>query len=280
MIGFVRFRFPQPWNVIFQAVFALLVLFAGFGQPLRAQLVVKLEPQTISEFERYAQGVESKLAERWQGKKNFLYIQDDPAELQKVLAGDLFIKQLSAGQPTEVTDGLIHDWLGTVYIPHTTMERVMSVMRDFNNHKNIYPEVADSRTIRQNGNDVTGFWRLQRKGMVPVILNVEQDAHYQQISPGKWICRAYAKQISEVDTNLFTWGRKFPVGKGHGYLWRLYAYWSLEEFNGGILAESRTLSLSRDIPPGLAWAVGPYVQKMPQESLSSTLKETKKAVSQ
>ena len=137
--------------------------------------------------------------------------------------------------------------------------------------------MADSRTIRRNGNDLTGYWRLERKGMVPVILNVQQDAHYEQIAPGKWICRAYARNITEIDGSLFTRGRKFPVGKGHGYLWRLYAYWSLEPYNDGVLAECRTLSLSRDIPPGLNWAVGPYVQQMPQESLTSTLRQTKKA---
>ncbi len=246
------------------------------AQSLRAQLVINLEPQTVSQFDGYARKVESELEERWKGKKNFLSIEDDKAEKQRVLAGNLVIKQLPNGNPTEVTDGLIHDWLGIVFIPNTTMERVMEVLQNFDNHKKIYPEVADSRTIRRNGNDITGYWRLERKGMVPVVLNVEQEAHYEQIAPGKWICRAYARNITEVESGLFSRGRKFPVGKGHGYLWRLYAYWSLESSNGGVLGECRTLSLSRNIPDGLNWAVGPYVQKMPQESLTSTLKGTRR----
>jgi hypothetical protein len=176
---------------------------------------------------------------------------------------------------------LIHDWTGSVYIQHTGVLQVMAILRDFDRHKKIYPEVADSRTIRQNGSETTGYWRLQqRRGLVPVILNVEQTAHYRQLQPGKWICKAYAKDITEIDTGLFTRGRKFPPGEGHGYLWRLYAYWTLEEYAGGVLAECRTLSLSRDIPQGLTWAVGPYVQKMPQESLTSTLRQTEIAVGQ
>jgi len=71
----------------------------------------------------------------------------------------------------------------------------------------------------------------------------------------------------------------FPEGEGHGFLWRMYAYWSIEAVNGGVLAESRTLSLSRSIPQGMAWAVGHYVQEAPQESLTSTLKQTKEAIS-
>jgi hypothetical protein len=249
------------------------------GLPLRGQLVVKLQPQTVSEFERYAQAVEAQLNERWQGKKNFLALDDDPASKQKVLAGEFFIRELPNGNPVEVKNGLIHDWIGAVYIPHTSMERVLEVLRDFDHHKKIYPEISESRTIRRNGNDVTGYWRLQRKGIVPVVLDVEQDAHYQQVSPGKWICRAYARNIREIEANLFMRGRKFPPGEGHGYMWRLYAYWSLESFQGGVLGECRTLSLSRDIPEALAWAVSSYVQKTPYESLLSTLRETRKAAS-
>ena len=242
--------------------------------------MVKLQPQTLSEFQRYAQSVEAQIDERWQGKKNFLAIEDYPAKLQEVLAGEFSIQELPNGSPVEVKDGLIHDWIGAVYIPHTSMERVLEVLRDFDSHKKIYPEVADSRTIRRNGNDVTGYWRLQRKGLVPVILNVEQDAHYQQVSPGKWTCRAYARNITEVDATLFKRGHQYPPGEGHGYLWRLYAYWSLESYRDGVLGECRTLSLSRDIPEGLAWAVGPYVQKTPYESLLSTLQGTRKAAKQ
>lgn len=253
-------------------------LCAALAQPVAAQLVIKLQPQTVAEFEHYAAAVESQLNERWQGKKNFLFIEDAASDKQKVLSDDLFIREMPEDHPIEIKEGLIHDWLGAVYIPHVDINRVIEILRNFDNHKKIYPEVADSRTIHREGNDVTGYWRLQqRKGLVPIVLKVQQDAHYQQVAPGKWICRAYARNITEVDTGLFSRGHEFPPGEGHGYLWRLYAYWSLESFNGGVLAECRTLSLSRSIPEGLAWAVGPYVQKMPQESLTSTLKETRKA---
>ena len=243
--------------------------------PLEAQLVVKLSPETVGAFEQYAAKVEAVLKARWEGKEPFLYIEDEEATKARVLAGKLFIKQMANGQPITIQDGLIHDWLGATYMPNTRMERVLHVLEDFDNHKNIYPEVADSKLIRHAGNHFTGYWRLQQKGLVPVILDVEQDAHFEQLSPSKWKCKAYAREITELDTGLFTRGRRFPIGEGHGYLWRLYAYWSLEEFQGGVLAECRTLSLSRGIPPSLAWAVGPYIQKMPENSITSTLVRTR-----
>ena len=257
---------------------AALLLGMAAAHSAAAQMVVKLKPETVAEFDRYVQSVESQLQERWQGKKPFLSLEDDAGEKQKVLAGELYIKELPSGNPVAVTDGLIHDWVGAVFIPHASLGKVLAVLRDFDEHKKIYPEITDSRTVRRDGDNITGYWRLERKGLAPVKLDVEQQAHYQQMSPTRWICKAYARKINEIDMGLFTRGRRYPVGEGHGYMWRLYAYWSLESADQGVLAECRTLSLSRDIPQGVAWAVGPYVQKLPQESLTSTLEGTRKAV--
>ena len=52
-------------------------------------------------------------------------------------------------------------------------------------------------------------------------------------------------------------------------------YWSLETANGGVLAECRTLSLSRDIPNAVAWIMKPFVQSLPRESLTSILQQTR-----
>lgn len=245
---------------------------------LQAQLVVKLSPQTIAEFERYANKVESQLNERWSGSKNFLVLDDNPEEKKKVLAGELFIKSMSGDHPVAVTSGLIHDWLGAVFIPHVTPEHVVSILDDFNRHKDIYPEITQSKTLERNGSTVTGYWRLEQKsGIVPIILNVTEEATYKPVSQEKWKGLTYAKKIIETDTGLFSRGKKFPLGEGHGYLWRLYGYWSLQAAQGGTIAECRTLSLSRDIPQGLNWAVAPYVEKQPRTSLASLLTNTRKA---
>ena len=259
---------------------APLVSVLVLAQPSFAQMVVKLSPETVAEFERYANGVEGEVGQRWQGKMNFTSIEDSPADKEKVMGGEFLVRPSGPGGNTQsVTDGLIHDWVGSVFIPGANAESVIAVLRDFNKHKKIYPEIADSKTIRSNGAETVGYWRVQqRKGLVPVVLDVEQDAHYKKLAPGKWNCRAYARKITEIDKTPFSRGRPFPEGEGHGYMWKMYAYWSIEEVNGGVLAECRMLSLSRSIPQAVAWAVGPYVQKAPQESLSSTLKQTREAV--
>ena len=46
----------------------------------------------------------------------------------------------------------------------------------------------------------------------------------------------------------------------------------------GSRAECRAISLTRDVPLGLGWAIEPIIQKLPKESLINTLEATRQAL--
>ena len=48
-------------------------------------------------------------------------------------------------------------------------------------------------------------------------------------------------------------------------------YWRFEEKDGGTYIECQAISLTRDVPTGLGWMVGPFVTSVPKESLTFTL---------
>jgi hypothetical protein len=54
-------------------------------------------------------------------------------------------------------------------------------------------------------------------------------------------------------------------------MWRLNTYWRVFERDGGTYVQCESISLSRDIPFGLGWIVGPFVTDVPKESLQFTL---------
>jgi hypothetical protein len=64
----------------------------------------------------------------------------------------------------------------------------------------------------------------------------------------------------------------------HGFLWRQNTYWSCEERDGGLYMQIESVSLSRGIPTGLGWAVKPFVESVPRESLEFTLRSTSNAL--
>jgi len=246
--------------------------------PASAQIKVTLQPRTAEAFERYAKSVEQELAERWSGKREFLAIDESPDNLAKVMHGDVYIRPGASKTPISIQNGLIHDWAGTIFMPNTTVQKVLQVMQDFDRHSQIYPDVIQSRLISRRGNEVVGEWRLSRKSpFVTVVLNVREQEYYNQAGVGKWICRAYGKDISEVENAGTPDQKVLPPGEGMGFLWLLYGYWTLKATGGGVLVECRTLSLSRDMPSGLAWVIKPFLQTVPRDSLSATLKDTRVA---
>jgi len=61
-------------------------------------------------------------------------------------------------------------------------------------------------------------------------------------------------------------------------MWRLNSYWAFEQANNGVLVQCEAISLTRDIPTGLAWLIGPFVNSIPRESLQFTLTATRNAM--
>jgi len=246
--------------------------------PLCSQFQTKLQPQTAVAFESYVNTVERQLARRCDGEEAFLALANSPDVQKKLLRGEIVIQAAAPPNPKELPDGLIHDWLGAVFIPGTTPERVIALLEDYDKHSQIYPEVIRSRLIKRDGDDLVGYWRVERKQQfVPAVFDVNQDTHYKQVAPGKWIGRSYAKDIREVEDAGTAREKDMPAGEGLGLLWRLYSYWSLQSAGNGVLAECRTVSLSRGIPGGMGWVIKPFVQNVPRESLASTLRNTRNA---
>ncbi|HEX4231195.1 MAG TPA: hypothetical protein VHZ07_21140 [Bryobacteraceae bacterium] len=261
----------------FLRLFFCLTVFTS-AAPLQADILCQLKPATLQSFNEYAANVESQLERRWSGHAPFLEVDGNRSERDGVMHGDFAIRSVTGDDPLSVPEGLIHDWVGTVYIPKARPSEIISVLQDFNRHKRIYPDVIDSRLLSRNGDTLEGYWRLEQKHVLTVDFDVYQKVRYEQVAPDKWVCRAYTRQISEVEHAGERDEHRFPDGEGHGYLWRLYAYWSIESEGNGALAECRTISLSRDVPAMLGFVIKPFLHQMPRDSLAATLRDTKAAV--
>src|SRR5947209_3465483 len=256
---------------------ALLICFSAASAG-SAQLKVDLDPRTVGDFKRYSRQVESELNARWTGKRSFLSVEDQPEELSKVLAGDVSVQPAVKDNPISAFKGLIHDWVGAVFIPHTSMETILEILQNFDRHHQYYPNIVRSKLIKRNGNEIEGFWRLERKDpLFPQVLDLTQVAHYQRWGADKWSCRAYTERLLDVEDAGTADEKSLPPNRGHGFLWRFDAFWSLQRWKDGVLAECRTVSLSRDVPHAFTWAVKPFIQTLPRDTLAGTLRDTRNA---
>ncbi|HET9307143.1 MAG TPA: hypothetical protein VFO46_14055 [Candidatus Sulfotelmatobacter sp.] len=240
---------------------------------------VQLNPQTLGAFDAYIRNAETEMEQTLHGGAPFLWSQQPPKRAQDVRRGKVVAQFWSGRGPLKVASGLIHDWIAAAFVPDSTIQEVFAVIQDYGNHKNIYkPEVVGSKLIRREDNDFTIYLRLVKKKIITVVLDTEHEVHYRPVDGTRWVCRSYTTRIAEVENAGSDDEQISPPDTGHGFLWRLYSYWRFEERDAGVVIECRTISLTRDVPFGLGWAIEPIIQKLPRESLINTLELTRTAL--
>jgi len=98
------------------------------------------------------------------------------------------------------------------------------------------------------------------------------------VNAGRTYSESHGTRIAQVDHAGEPDERQLPPGKGGGYLWRLDSYWRYQQSGRGVYVQCEAVSLTRDIPTGLHWLIGPFVESIPRESLAFTLESTRAAV--
>jgi hypothetical protein len=268
----IQWLFRHALSLPILGILACTMLTA-YAQPL-----AKLKPEAIEGFNRYVKATEASLQKRWDRNMPALWLYDDPGNRTRALNGEIVIERLNNNSVTPVDGGIIHDWVGAMFIPGVSMEAVLDVLQDFNRHKQIYPEVIDSRLIKRDGNTYWSYLRLKKQKILTVVLDTEYEAYYLQIEPNRWLCRSYSQKITEVSEPETKNERDLPPGEDHGFLWRLNAYWQLEKVKDGVFVECRALSLTRDVPSFVSWIINPIINDLPGDSLQGTLEASRKAV--
>ena len=239
---------------------------------------VQLKPQTVQAFDAYIRGAEAGMKQTLQGN-SFLWSDAAAERAQQVRGGQVAAQFWSGKGPAKVPDGLIHDWIGTAFVPGTTVGDALALVQDYDNHKNIYkPEVIASKLISRRENDFQIYLRLLKKKILTVVLDTDHDVQYRALDRKRWTCRSYTTRIAEVEHAGSPKENVLPADTGYGFLWRLYSYWRFQERDGGVYVECRAISLTRDVPFGLGWVIEPIIQKLPKESLINTLVATRTAL--
>lgn len=241
--------------------------------------VVQLKAETLDAFMSFIHAAETAMEATLDGSASFLWSDGNADRARRVRDGNVLAQLWSGQLPDRVPDGLIHDWIGAASIPGTTVDQTLARVQDYDNHKNIYkPDVMDSRLINHDGDDYTIFLRLLKKKIITVVLDTYHDVHYHRVRDDQWFCRSYTTGIAEVDDAGTAKEKIHPPDTGYGFLWRLYSYWRFMEEEGGVIVECRAISLTRDVPFGLGWIIEPIIKSLPRESLVSTLKATRQAL--
>ena len=264
----------------------LLASLLAFVNPVSA---ADLQPQSARAFDHYVELTEAQIDSEIARRDPFLWVESlpkdrrDAAETQ-LSKGEVVIERLETldhGKPIAVPGALIHHWVGTVFISGATLAQTVALEEDYDHQQEYFrPDVVRSKILHHEGNDFLIEMRFLKKKVITTVLETEHEVHYSVIDSTHAWSRSRTTKIQEVENAGETNERLKPEGHDDGFLWRMNTYWRFEEKNGGAYVECQSISLTRDIPTGLGWLVGPFVNSIPRESLTFTLTTTRAVVLQ
>jgi hypothetical protein len=259
------------------ASLALALVLALLVHPLHS---AELQPSTLTAWNAYRTEADSRVEERATGRLPFLWMDESPERAARVRNGEVVVAPVVAHGSEAVPHGLIHDWIGVIFIPGATLDSLWAAIHNYDNYQSMYrPVVTSSQTLActEDSQEFQMVW--QRKVLfISAAMRGHYQAHEVMLDPHRGYNVAEAVEIREIQGYGHKDERMLPPDTGNGFIWRIRSVARYEERDGGVYLELEAAALTRDIPASLAWMVNPVVNHLSINSLTTTLRQTRDAV--
>jgi hypothetical protein len=179
-----------------------------------------------------------------------------------------------------VPSGLIHHWVGAVFVPGGTIEGLKSVIQNYDGYQKIYrPAVVESKALGCAAREREFSMIWQRHVLfVNAAIQGQFWSHDVSVDDHRGYEVSGTTRIQEIEEYGRRGERLLAPDRGNGFIWRLHSVARYEERDGGVYLELEAIALTRDIPASLRWLVAPVVNRLSINSLATTLRQTRQAV--
>lgn len=242
---------------------------------------IDLQPATLKAWDEYIESVDAGMQARLDGQRKFLWTDEEPDRISRLQRGKTLVAPVVGHGTQSVPNGLIHHWIGAVFIPNATIRTLLAVVHDYDRYKDFYkPVVADSKTIACSSEDqrFSMVWQ-HRVLFINAAIAGEYRAHDVVVDPRRGYNIATTTEVREIESYGQGGEHFLAPGQGNGFIWRLQSIARYEERDGGVYLELEAIALTRDIPASLRWLVSGVVNHLSINSLATTLRQTREAVS-
>jgi hypothetical protein len=249
----------------------LLPVILFFPIPDRA--VAEPSAAALAAFNSHIGGVESRIAEQHRSQSGFLaWVNSAGQSEMRLRRGELIVEQLTPSTDADLPGAMLHDWRGTAFAPGAKAADFERLMKGFSAYpQHFSPQVVQAKVLSQKGDRFQVLMRVRQKHVITVVMDTAYDVSFGRLDAAHGYSISRSTQISEIEAPGTENERTLKPGENHGFLWRLNTYWSYEERDGGLYMQIESISLTRSIPTGLGWLIGPFVKSVPRESLEFTL---------
>ncbi len=243
----------------------------------------ELSPKTVAAFDKYVQTAEKRISREVAQPGAFLWADTPDGRKGDVAArlrrGEVVVDKLRLDGSTDVPDGLLHHWIGSVFVPGVHVRDAVALMQNYDRHSTVFqPNVVQSKTLERRGDTFKVFLRFNMKRVMSVTINSDHEAQFTNAGADRAYSAIRSTRVAEVLDAGTPTEREEPPGRGHGFMWRLNTYWRFLERDGGTYVQCESITLSRDVPFGLGWLIKPFVTEVPKDSLTFTLNKVRAAL--
>lgn len=243
---------------------------------LVGRLAAEPSAPATARYDSYIGGVERRIEQQHHTASGFALGPQDAARLRR---GELIVENLAPGNSVALRGAMLHHWRARAFVAGARAADAERVLRDVAAYPRVYaPQVERARTMAVQGDHLRTTMRVRQKHVLTVVLDTDYDVAFGKLDAAHgWSC-SRSTRVAEIGAAGSPQERALGPHEDHGFLWRQNTYWSWTEADAGLYIELESVSMSRTIPAGLGWAIGPFVESVPRESLEFTLRATAAAL--
>jgi hypothetical protein len=242
---------------------------------------IDLKPETLQAWNAYVHAAKVRMEERASGQRPFLWVDENRDLLQRVRGGEVLVGPVDSGSPHTVPRGLIHDWIGAVFVPKAKRDDAMGVLDDYERYKDFYrPMVVKSKLLARTPNhEKVTLLMLQKAYSVTAAVETDNEVDIVRLDADRAYSFSTSVRVQEIADYGGPSEHALPEGDGPGYIWRMFTVTRVEQRDDGVYVEMELMGLSRGIPWAFRWLIQPLAERLPRNILRAILKDTRDAVS-
>jgi hypothetical protein len=250
----------------------LLLLLAASSLP-----AAELKQETLRAWDEYIRALDVDRQNRIHGNGPFLWVDESPDLQRRVQRNEVVVTN---HDPRKVPQGMIHHWVGGIFIPNRSLDQVMGVLTNYPRYGEVYKQLLKNCSVlERNGDDIRlNVVAVQKAMSVTAAVATDNQIHILRVDSKRAFITSSATRIQEIANYGQSSEHPFPEDRRPGYVWRAVVNERLEERDGGVYVELETVALSRGIPVEFRWLVKPLTDELPRKMMIDMLNDTRAAL--
>ncbi len=260
----IKFSRPTMSKVAFLVVSFLLIC---------SSQAATVTTSTLAAWEEYVQQSKAELRRRSCNPDHFLSLRWQPTKMGKTRSDGNRAVPSVWGEMVVVPSGLIHHWMGTVFIPNVHAVDVLAVLQDYDSYAELYnPAVTYSKLMSRQPDEFSYRLKFVQKGFgIKAGLLGEFRTTYFQLNAGTGYSVTETKQLIELQNPGSPEERPMSMDTSHGYVEKIFTIVRYQQYDKGVSVEVETLTLSRGVPASVRWLIAPMIERFSRQTMAGTM---------